>query len=86
MRLLFQVCKAGDESWYLTGYTFDMTDQNNTHIPVFETTINEPKKERGSVGSVLAILLIVTLLVVGAFYVWGQRVSEARATHYINAV
>jgi len=32
-----------------------------------------------SVGSVIAILLIVFLLVVGAFYVWGQRISEQRA-------
>jgi uncharacterized protein YxeA len=32
----------------------------------------------GSMGSVLAILLIVLLLVIGAFYVWGQRLSEGR--------
>lgn len=67
-------------------YTFGMTDQSNTHIPVFETETLPPPERKGSIGSVLAILLIVSLLVVGAFYVWGQRVSEARTTHYINAV
>lgn len=65
-----------------------MTDQTETHIPVFETPTPtpEPKEERGSTGSVIAILLIVSLLVVGAFYVWGQRVSEQRATEYVRAV
>ena len=67
-------------------YTFGMTDQNTTHIPVFESPSEEKEENRGSVGSVIAILLIVTLLVIGAFYVWGQRVSEQRASQYIHAV
>ena len=39
----------------------------------------DTEKKRGSVGSVIAILIIVLLLVVGAFYVWGQRIAEKRA-------
>lgn len=33
----------------------------------------------GSLGSVISIILIVVLLVVGAFYVWGQRIAERNA-------
>ena len=55
-------------------------------IPLIDTTPREPEGDRGSVGSVIAILLIVTLLVIGAFYVWGQRVSEQRASEYVHAV
>lgn len=40
----------------------------------------------GSTGSVIAILLIVMLLVIGAFYVWGQRLAEQRAEYYVPAV
>lgn len=42
--------------------------------------------ERGSIGSVIGIILIVILLVIGAFYVWGQRISEQRANEYVPAV
>lgn len=48
------------------------TESPNSHIEQ-----DEPHKG-GSLGSVLAILLIVALLVIGAFYVWGQRLAERR--------
>ena len=64
----------------------NMTDDKDTHIPVFESPSEERPENKGSVGSVIAILLIVTLLVIGAFYVWGQRVSEQRASQYIHAI
>lgn len=63
-----------------------MTDHSTTPIPMIESTPSEPHENQGSAGSVIAILLIVSLLVVGAFYVWGQRVSEQRATEYVRAV
>lgn len=63
-----------------------MTNVDETHIPVFESPLEEHEANTGSVGSVIAILLIVTLLVIGAFYVWGQRVSEQRASEYVHAV
>ncbi len=47
---------------------------------------DEPHRKGGSTGSVLAILLIVILLVFGAFYVWGQRLTEQRAVRAIPAV
>ncbi|MBP7741128.1 MAG: hypothetical protein KA104_00360 [Candidatus Pacebacteria bacterium] len=33
---------------------------------------------KGSYGSVLSILLIVLVLVMGAFYVWNKRINEER--------
>jgi uncharacterized protein HemX len=63
-----------------------MTDHSNTPIPMIDSAPTEPHENKGSTGSVIAILLIVSLLVIGAFYVWGQRVSEQRATQYIRAV
>ncbi len=63
-----------------------MTDHSPTPIPMIDSTPSEPQESKGSAGSVIAILLIVSLLVVGAFYVWGQRVSEQRATEYVRAV
>ncbi len=38
-----------------------------------ETTTPAPKK---AYGSVLSILLIVLVLVVGAFYMWDKRVHQ----------
>jgi len=42
--------------------------------PATNTTSN-------SYGSVVSILLIVLVLVMGAFYVWNKRLSEQRPQH-----
>ncbi|MDB5189537.1 MAG: hypothetical protein JWL82_494 [Parcubacteria group bacterium] len=55
-------------------------------IPVFDPAPPHDYSKGGSTGSVIAILLIVFLLVVGAFYVWGQRLAEQRASQVIHAV
>lgn len=36
-----------------------------------------PKKS--SVGPLIGIIIILVLLVVGAFYIWGQRLNEKHA-------
>jgi hypothetical protein len=59
-------------------------DQDHS-IPVIEASSPTPNPDRGSIGSVLAIILIVILLVIGAFYVWGQRISEQRANEFVPA-
>lgn len=61
-------------------------DQQETHIPVIEAPIAEATENKSSTGSVIAILLIVSLLVVGAFYVWGQRVSERNVNESVQAI
>lgn len=55
-------------------------------LPVIDPSPLEPSQQMGSTGSVIAILLIVFLLVVGAFYVWGQRLTERNAEVLVPAV
>lgn len=55
-------------------------------IPVIDPAPIEPTTSGSSVGSVIAILLIVALLVVGAFYVWQKRLAEERAMEAQSAV
>ena len=58
---------------------------NDDISPVTQTVSEKNQNEGGSLGSVLAIILIVILLVIGAFYVWGQRISEKNANQYVPA-
>ncbi|MGE5540805.1 MAG: hypothetical protein ACM3TU_00755 [Bacillota bacterium] len=63
------------------------TPSPDTHIPVLDPApVGEEQTEHGSLGSVIAILLIVFLLVIGAFYVWGQRLAEQQARQVVPAV
>lgn len=44
------------------------------------TTNTEPTIRRNaSWGAILSIFIILVMVVVGAFYAWGQRISEERA-------
>ncbi len=40
--------------------------------------VSEPKKN-AAYGTILGIVLIVAILVVGAFYVWGERLDREHA-------
>lgn len=40
----------------------------------------EAPKPAPSYGGILAIVLVLALIVVGAFYVWGERISETGLT------
>ena len=35
-------------------------------------------KEKSSTGTLITLLIIVAIIVIGAFYTWGQRVAEDR--------
>jgi hypothetical protein len=59
---------------------------NDTPIPVIDPTPSEEPVAHSSTGSVIAILLIVLLLVIGAFYVWEKRLAEKRASQAVHAV
>ncbi len=48
-------------------------EQNNIP-PTMSTT--EPVKGKPSYGGLLAVLIILIAIVVGAFYFWGERVSQ----------
>lgn len=43
-----------------------------------QAPISSEQGVKGSYGSVLSILLIVLVLVMGAFYVWNKRINEER--------
>lgn len=58
----------------------------DTPVPVIDPVPVEEHHGVGSTGSVIAILLIVLLLVIGAFYVWGQRLAEERSQQVVPAV
>lgn len=58
-------------------------EQND--VPVTETPAAEPvatpaedAKKGTAYGSVLGIILIVAILVIGAFYVWGERLEKTQ--------
>lgn len=40
------------------------------------TTTPEPVKTKGSLGGLIAVLVILVLIVLGALYFWGERVSK----------
>ncbi len=47
-----------------------------------EKTKDEPKEtvhREASWGAIISIAIILTMVIVGAFYSWGQRISEERA-------
>lgn len=46
----------------------------------FNETPPAPVKPRGSMGGMLAIVLILIIIVVGALYFWGQRIAESPNT------
>ena len=42
--------------------------------PTPESVASVPKKR--SFGGILAIVLILVLIIIGAFYAWGERIAE----------
>lgn len=39
-----------------------------------------PTKEKSSFGALITLVIIVAIIVIGAFYAWGERVAEERGT------
>lgn len=67
-----------------------MEDQNMNPTPSTPATpppaaapvaASEPKKAP-AYGTILGIILIVVILVVGAFYVWGERLDKEQPQEY----
>jgi len=42
-----------------------------------------PSRAQQSWGALISIIVIVLMIIVGAFYAWGKRVAEVR--HYQSA-
>lgn len=47
--------------------------------PTVVETTHTPGKTPTSWGAVIGVLLVLALIIVGAFYFWGKRVSETAA-------
>ncbi len=45
----------------------------------FSTVAGNPSPKQQSWGAVISIVVIVLMIVVGAFYAWGKRVNEQNA-------
>lgn len=37
-----------------------------------------PTRKQQSWGTIISIVIIVLMIIIGAFYAWGQRISENR--------
>lgn len=57
-----------------------MPDSPQPHI---DTPITDPHHllpaKKSSAGPLFGIIIILVLLVIGAFYIWGERLNEKRA-------
>jgi len=43
-----------------------------------DTSYGRPTKKQQSYGALVSIVIIVAIIVIGAFYIWGQRISEGQ--------
>ena len=50
----------------------------NESVPVMPAAVPSPKAQ--SWGAVLSIVIIILMIVIGAFYAWGQRITEGVPT------
>jgi len=58
-------------------YTGDM-DPLHLDPSHIETSVRNP--EQNSWGALIAIVVIMAIVVVGAFYAWGKRIAEEQQT------
>jgi hypothetical protein len=47
--------------------------------PTFTPVIKPPTPQQQSWGTVISIVIILLMVVVGAFYTWGKKIAEERA-------
>lgn len=50
------------------------TNQPNSAVPAAN-----PSPKQQSWGVVISIIIIVLMIVIGAFYTWGKRIAEEKA-------
>ena len=49
---------------------------NEAPLPALDAQSQMPSRAQQSWGAFLSIVIIVLMIVVGAFYAWGKRVAE----------
>lgn len=60
-----------------------MDNPNNLNVPQAQSSMSP--KPKGSAGSLTALIVILVLLAIGAFYFWNERVAEDAALESDNA-
>ncbi len=53
-----------------------METQNTESNPLISPPSSPRKKENASYGALISIVIILALVVVGAFYSWGKRIEQ----------
>jgi len=41
--------------------------------------VGTPSSKQQSWGAIISIIVIILMVIVGAFYAWGERISEQKA-------
>ena len=49
---------------------------NEPLLPLGETPKPMPSPKQQSWGAVISIIIIVLMIIIGAFYSWGKRISQ----------
>ena len=56
-------------------------------LPPGETpTLGVPSQKAQSWGAIISIIIIVLMIVIGAFYAWGKRIAQENALTTPSAV
>lgn len=55
-----------------------MADQSNEPTNLDTAPQVSTNREKSSAGAIVTLIIIVAVIVIGAFYVWGERVAEER--------
>ncbi len=50
-----------------------------TEETIYSAATGNPSPKQQSWGAVISIIVIVLMIVVGAFYAWGKRIAEQKA-------
>jgi hypothetical protein len=50
-----------------------------TGTPIQDVSAKMPSTRQQSWGVVVSIVVIVGMIIMGAFYAWGERIAEERA-------
>jgi hypothetical protein len=53
--------------------------EDTTNQPIIPPAPADAPKKSSSWGVIIAILIILGMMVVGAFYAWGKRVNQGQA-------
>ena len=57
-----------------------MTDTETPNPLIKDVPADNTVHRNASWGAIISITIILAMVIIGAFYSWGQRISQVRAT------